>query len=130
MKTRDTATDIREQKLDYPGVLVEISDFWKEPRGEGSRPCAEAEPREEGDREMLMFSGLETQGEINRLLDEIYGSLSRASFGEGGGHERWASRPGVDHPQGTQGQTLREEPRPPLRAIVQAGPNRGPSGEL
>ncbi len=30
--------------------------------------------------EMLMFSGLEAQGEINRLLDEIYGSPDRASL--------------------------------------------------
>ncbi len=29
--------------------------------------------------EMLMFSGLETQSEINQLLDELFGSLDRAS---------------------------------------------------
>jgi hypothetical protein len=32
--------------------------------------------------EMLMFSGLEAQGEINRLLDEIYGSPDRASLSQ------------------------------------------------
>ncbi len=29
-----------------------------------------------------MFSGLEAQGEMNRLLDEIYGSLDRASLSQ------------------------------------------------
>lgn len=37
--------------------------------------------------EMLMFSGLETQGEINRLLDELYGGLGQASAAEAGGLE-------------------------------------------
>lgn len=31
-------------------------------------------------KEMLMFSGLEAQGEINRLLDELYGALEQASL--------------------------------------------------
>ncbi len=39
------------------------------------------------DNEMLIFSGLETQGEINRLLDEIYGGLGQASAAEAGGLE-------------------------------------------
>jgi hypothetical protein len=30
--------------------------------------------------EMLMFSGLEAQGEMNRLLDEIYGGPDQASL--------------------------------------------------
>jgi hypothetical protein len=30
--------------------------------------------------EMLMFSGLEAQSEINRLLDEIYGGLDSTSL--------------------------------------------------
>ncbi len=34
--------------------------------------------------EMLMFSGLETQGEINRLLDELYGGLDQDSPVEAG----------------------------------------------
>ena len=32
--------------------------------------------------EMLMLSGLKAQGEINRLLDEIYGGPGRASLSE------------------------------------------------
>jgi hypothetical protein len=32
--------------------------------------------------EMLMFSGLKAQSEINRLLDEIYGGPGRASLSE------------------------------------------------
>ena len=36
------------------------------------------------DNEMLMFSGLETQGEISRLLDELYGGLGQASAAEAG----------------------------------------------
>ena len=30
--------------------------------------------------EMLMFSGLEAQGEMNRLLDKMYASLEEASL--------------------------------------------------
>ena len=36
------------------------------------------------EHEMLMFSGLETQGEINRLLDELYGGLDQDSPVEAG----------------------------------------------
>ncbi len=36
------------------------------------------------DNEMLIFSGLETQGEINRLLDELYGGLDQDSPVEAG----------------------------------------------
>lgn len=39
-------------------------------------------PGEGGSCAMLMFSGLEAQGEINRLLDELYGERGRASLGE------------------------------------------------
>lgn len=43
--------------------------------------------------EMLMFSGLEAQSEMNRLLDEIYGSPDRASVG---GTKRCSKTPEAD----------------------------------
>jgi hypothetical protein len=39
-----------------------------------------------------MFSGLEAQSEISRLLDELYGSLDRAFLDEAGGRERCTPR--------------------------------------
>jgi hypothetical protein len=35
--------------------------------------------------EVLMFGGLEVQSEINRLLDELYDNLDRATLDEAGG---------------------------------------------
>lgn len=42
--------------------------------------------------EMLMFSGLEAQSEINRLLDELYGNPDRASLDTAGGYAANASQ--------------------------------------
>lgn len=67
--------------------------------------------------EMLMFSGLESQSEINRLLEELYSSpLSRTSLGEGRGC-RALRRGGAEHLEGVQEQARGEEHRP-LRAEI------------
>jgi hypothetical protein len=59
--------------------------------------------------EMLMFSGLEAQSEINRLLDELYGNLDRTS---------------LDDELTREAQVRAREEHQPLRNVVQGDPNR------
>jgi hypothetical protein len=50
--------------------------------------------------EMLMLSGLKAQGEINRLLDEIYGGPGRASLSE---TKRYSKTPEINRrPDGSR----------------------------
>ena len=61
---------------------------------------------------MLMFSGLETQSEISRLLDELYGGLGQASPIEAGDREpRGPKAPANDEP------TVEEEINEELAAV-------------
>jgi hypothetical protein len=72
--------------------------------------------------EMLMFSGLEAQSEITRLLDELYGNLDRTSLDEAGGCVAYASRRRGDEPT-REAQVRAREEHQPLRDTVQAAPN-------
>ncbi len=65
--------------------------------------------------EALMFSGLEAQSEINRLLNELYsGPLVRTYLGEVKGRGRYAPRRrGAEHLEGVQEQARGEAHRPP-----------------
>lgn len=57
-------------------------------------------PREGGSNEMLMFSGLEAQGALNRLLDELCGErrVSRQEAGRLRGEERRSPRGALAEP--------------------------------
>ena len=61
--------------------------------------------------ETVMFSGLETQSEISRLLDELYGRLDRVPLGEMAGRERCTSLQTAEYPKGVQGRAREGERR-------------------
>jgi hypothetical protein len=70
-----------------------------------------------------MFSGLEAQSEITRLLDELYGNLDRTSLDEAGECVAYASRQRGDEPT-REAQVRALEEHQPLCDTVQAAPNQ------
>lgn len=53
---------------------------------------------------MSMFSGLEVQSEIDRLLDELFGHPGETAQGEAGGQKRHTLRQETKHLRVAQGQ--------------------------